>query len=581
MYIVNPLNPDILTDGERYTLEQKLKKLLVDEDCFIYVQPIINELKPDFIVIGKKFGVLIIEVKDWDDDYIQSANPNYVISKTNKKYRNPISQVNHYSSIVHSKLNGIEEFFDSNGNLIIPISMAIFYVNLSESSIDKHLNLTHENISIYDKRSLRQLSLSELIVNVNNPLSDDEIKAVRGVLFPEITIPNEHLNFNDELSSISNIRALDYEQEEFAKKIPNGHYMVSGIPGSGKTVMLLSRALHLAQRHDQYKILIITYTKALSNKLKHQLNVKLKEMHVTERMLDRIEIKTFHKLCFDLVGKPKHTQERQNEDYYNEFWPKEAIMAVKNNPLYDAVLVDEYQDFHADWFTLCRDICKKNDNNDENLFFAGDRLQRIYDVTWSSYKEIGINIHGGGRSKLLKTPYRTNQNHLDFALQFLSLDDSLSKDINKFYEMNDINNFSMYKNNIDIVNGTTSSLLKYIQKLIVELDIMPEDILILCHRTYEPNEILKMLPSHINSMFVSGKDPIKGKGLITTYHSSKGLEAKYCILFKIDEFEMNKKNRCLLYVGMTRASKKLIVHYAYDKGFAEEITNMLSAAEVV
>ncbi|MGH1410322.1 MAG: nuclease-related domain-containing protein, partial [Aeromonas sp.] len=123
MYIVNPLNPDILTDGERYTLEQKLKKLLVDEDCFIYVQPIINELKPDFIVIGKKFGVLIIEVKDWDDDYIQSANPNYVISKTNKKYRNPISQVNHYSSIVHSKLNGIEEFFDSNGNLIIPISM--------------------------------------------------------------------------------------------------------------------------------------------------------------------------------------------------------------------------------------------------------------------------------------------------------------------------------------------------------------------------------------------------------------------------------------------------------------------------
>lgn len=578
MYIVNPLNPDILTDGERYTLEQKLRKILSEEDCYIYVQPIINELKPDFIVIGKNFGILIIEVKDWDDDYLQSVNSNYVTSKTNKKYKNPISQINHYSSIVHSKINSVEEFFDSAGNQTIPVTLAIFYVNLTETSIEKHPHLTHKNVSIYEKRILRQLSFSDLIGNVNIVLSESEVTAIRGILFPEITIPNEKLNTHDELLSISNVRALDYEQEEFAKKIPNGHYMVSGIPGSGKTVMLLSRALHLAQRYSQYKILIVTYTKALSNKLKHQLTLKIKEMQITEQVLDNIEIKTFHKLCYDLVGRPEHTKERQNENYFNEFWPKEAISAVKNNPLYDAVLVDEYQDFHADWFTLCRDVCKKNDNNDENLFFAGDRLQRIYDVTWSSYKEIGINIHGGGRSKLLKTPYRTNQNHLDFALQFLSLDDSLSKDINNFYEMNDINNFSMYKSNIDIVDGTTQSLLNYIRTLVFDLYINPEDILILCHRKHEPGEILKMLPSHISDMFVSGKEPISGKGLITTYHSSKGLEAKYCILFKVDEFEVDKRNRCLMYVGMTRASEKLVVHYEYDKGFASEVKNLLSVA---
>ena len=210
--------------------------------------------------------------------------------------------------------------------------------------------------------------------------------------------------------------------------------MVSGIPGSGKTVILLSRALHLAQNYDNYKIVILTYTKALANKLKNQLSLKSREMQLSKCVEDRIEIKHFHKLCYDLVGYNKKISLQNPEYYFNELWPKEAINALKNrSAYYDAVLVDEYQDFHVDWFELCKAICKKNNDGQENLFFAGDRLQRIYDVTWNSYKEIGINIVG--RSRLLKTPYRTNQNHLDFALKFLSLNENLSKDIGNFYEI--------------------------------------------------------------------------------------------------------------------------------------------------
>lgn len=67
MKVINPTEIELLTQGERYTLEQKLKKIFSDEDCYIYIQPTINSLRPDFIVIGKNIGVIIIEVKDWDD----------------------------------------------------------------------------------------------------------------------------------------------------------------------------------------------------------------------------------------------------------------------------------------------------------------------------------------------------------------------------------------------------------------------------------------------------------------------------------------------------------------------------------
>ena len=449
----------------------------------------------------------------------------------------------------------------------------VFYVNLSQEATDEFTHLLDDMVKTFHKKDLRTLTIDELIGNESLSLNNKDLTAIRGVLFPEISIPNVIEIDPDECLNVNDIRALDKEQEEFAKKVPNGHYMVSGIPGSGKTVMLLTRAIHLAQSNKDFNIIILTYTKALSNKLKNQLKSKAMEMQMPSGIVNRIEIKHFHKLCYDLVGSPVQPKDRKNENFYNEFWPKEAIRAVKNKPKYDAVLVDEYQDFHTDWFELCKEICKK-ESGSENLFFAGDRLQRIYDITWTSYKEIGINIQG--RSKLLKTPYRTNPNHMDFALKFLSLDEALAKDVSNFYEIEKINSFSKIENSIDTLHGSVAKIPNYIKHLNIKLGIPEEDILVLCHSKYECENILNSLPLDLKSKFITGKDPVDHKGLITTYHSSKGLEAKYCILTKIEKFDTNKKNRTLMYVGMTRASERLTIHYETIDGFVENIVEMLN-----
>ena len=572
MNVINPINTDKLTDGEKYTLDQKLKKILAEDECFIYVQPLINGLKPDFILIGKTFGIIIIEVKDWSDNYIESANPQ-IVTCDSKKYKNPNSQVKMYENIITSKLSGVVDFIDDQGVLEIPILPVVFYVNLSQEITDKFTHLLNNEVKSFNKKELRSLTNEELLGNKKLSLTNKDLTAIRGVLFPEISIPSIKEVDPDEYVSVNDIRALDKEQEEFAKKVPNGHYMVSGIPGSGKTIMLLTRAIHLAQSNEDFNVIILTYTKALSNKLKNQLRSKAIEMQIPIGIVNRIEIKHFHKLCYDLVGSPIQPKERKNENFYNEFWPKEAIRAIKNKPKYNAVLVDEYQDFHTDWFELCKEICKK-ENGSENLFFAGDRLQRIYDITWNSYKEIGINIQG--RSKLLKTPYRTNPNHIYFALKFLSLDEALVKDISNFYEIEKINSFSKIENSIDTLHGSIEKIPNYIQHLNIKLDIPEEDILILCHSKYECDNIFNSLPLELKSKFITGKDPVDHKGLITTYHSSKGLEAKYCILTKIEKFDANKKNRTLMYVGMTRASERLTIHYETTGDFVEEISSMLN-----
>jgi hypothetical protein len=573
MRIINPIEVELLTQGERYTLDQKLKKLLSDEECYIYVQPTLNNLKPDFIVIGKSFGVLIIEVKDWSEDFINTVNQT-IVSCVNGKFKNPISQVETYENIILSKLSGVLDFIDNDGYLKVNVKKLVFYTNLSEEYLCLTPELTSNTVSTFERKKLRTLTLSELIIDTQKVLSDVEILTIRSVLFPEIVISTEKYQ-KDEFIEIKDVKALDYEQEEFAKKVPNGHYMVSGIPGSGKTVILLSRALHLVQSYDNHNVLVLTYTKALANKLRHQLSLKASEIHISESEKNRIKITHFHKLCYDMIGFNKKLSDQYGDVYYNELWPKEVITGLKGKSgFYDSVLVDEYQDFHIDWFELCKSICKKNEDGQENLFFAGDRLQRIYDITWSSYKEIGINIQG--RSKLLKTPYRTNQSHLDFALKFLANNEVLAKDIRNFYELEKPNSFSNNCNTIDLIDGGASSVSIYVTKLVNSLDVRPEDILILCHTNYECKEMFGIFPDNIKCHFESGKEPLKGKGLVTTYHSSKGLEAKYCILYKVDKFEVEKNNRTLMYVGMTRASEKLIINYDRNNKFASEIIDLLN-----
>jgi hypothetical protein len=58
---------------------------------------------------------------------------------------------------------------------------------------------------------------------------------------------------------------------------------------------------------------------------------------------------------------------------------------------------------------------------------------------------------------------------------------------------------------------------------------------------------------------------------ITTYHSSKGLECKVCILLNVD----NLCDKKLLYVGMTRASKKLCIH-SFSSGGGKVFKELLS-----
>ena len=93
-------------------------------------------------------------------------------------------------------------------------------------------------------------------------------------------------------------RALDYPWEKWIvflhpeqRKLVQGEYggpvKVSGSAGTGKTVVALHRAAHLARTHEHSRVLLTTLTKPLANTLQSKLNILLAH---EPRLSERIDV---------------------------------------------------------------------------------------------------------------------------------------------------------------------------------------------------------------------------------------------------------------------------------------------------
>ncbi|MCQ1534867.1 AAA family ATPase [Methanosarcina sp. KYL-1] len=559
---VIPSNYFELTRGEE-RVANKIRSLYhkIDRECYLYVQPRLRELNPDFILIDSYKGVCIIEVKDWILNRMEKMNRVEVTFKSGKCGENPVAKTNEYFNCAKDLFEKYQVLLDETGALKFKVYSRVIFTSIDSGEIDaSDLNtvLYQPPTRCLTSDRLRNLAIEDLFGTETSYLGSVTTSVIRAALFPEIKIQSRQhqlLEFDDELAEIRNtIKALDSEQEKFAKRIPYGHYMVSGVPGSGKTVILLARAIFLLKEHPDWKIKIITFNRSLANRMKNRFKALYNDLHLMGLHYENISISTFHKLAMDTacVAAPLNP----GPDFWEKELPQKAL--EKARPKYDSILIDEYQDFYDDWLKLCLALCKKREYNgivSENLFLAGDRLQSIYNPNEHTWKSLGVNIMG--RSKLLKHSYRSGKSHIDLALDFLMSDGSMKREVEKFYEGREgIENEQASENYIEFLEGDREAINALLNELLLELKYDPEEVLVLVPTNAEAERLYFGLDPFLKSKSLVTKDIVPGKVIITTYHSSKGLECKACVLINVNRIRDKK----LLYVGMTRASQRLYIH---------------------
>ncbi|AYL96174.1 RecQ family ATP-dependent DNA helicase [Mucilaginibacter celer] len=206
---------------------------------------------------------------------------------------------------------------------------------------------------------------------------------------------------------------LSHTQLAIIKDKDAKHVAVAAGPGSGKTRVLVHKLASLFFMEDvkHEQLLMLTFSREAATEFKKRL-IKL----IGNAAL-RIEIKTFHSYCFDLLGKIGSLEK-------SDQILKQAIKKIRNsevevNRITKTVLViDEAQDMDSDEFDLVRALMEQND--EMRVIAVGDDDQNIYEFRGASskYLEEFITVNRAARHELIEN-YRSKSNLVSFSNQFV------------------------------------------------------------------------------------------------------------------------------------------------------------------
>ena len=209
------------------------------------------------------------------------------------------------------------------------------------------------------------------------------------------------------------MRVMDLQQEQLARSIGQGHRVIHGVAGSGKTLILGYRAEHLAKACTR-PILVLCFNRPLAQKLKHWMEIK--------GLADKVKVHNFHSWCYRQLT-AYHIPLPENcggPDVFSDDLVDAVIREVDRKLIpsgqYDAVMIDEGHDFRAEWFKLVVQMVNPQSNS---LLVLYDDAQSIYDTKRNgrfSFK--GVGIQAQGRTTILRINYRNTDEILSFAAEF-------------------------------------------------------------------------------------------------------------------------------------------------------------------
>ena len=268
-------------EGELYLLEF-LNKVL-DDTFEVYFNPYMNGDRPDVIIMKKRQGVMIIEVKDWNlDSYELDEKKNWKVKNHKDEFtiKSPISQVLkykenlfdlHIEKLLEQKIRDIRNFKI--------VSCAVYFHNASQKKIEDLLvnpfnddrnyqKFLKYNIDLIGRDSLNNDDFIKILKKrylISNNLSafftDDIYKSIKRFISPTIHMKEEGkgLNYSEQQLKII------YDRNRTQIR-------VRGVVGSGKTTVLAARAVELYKK-TKGEILILTFNITLRKFIRDKKNI--------------------------------------------------------------------------------------------------------------------------------------------------------------------------------------------------------------------------------------------------------------------------------------------------------------------
>ncbi|MFJ7664855.1 3'-5' exonuclease [Lysinibacillus sp. NPDC097162] len=606
------------TTGERL-LFRTLKEYLPD-DYIVYYEPEILGRRPDFVILGPDLGIIVLEVKDYTKNTLMQINQDTWMIRSTKgeqtTVKSPYKQAKDFMFHICDTLKKDKSLVQLEGKyqfkLKFPCGAGTVFTRMTQcdfiendlySVVEPNFCLTRDEIDP-DYEGFSEENLFEKIINMfsmpfrlKESLTPEDINRIRYHLFPEVRISaefKEPIPYQDQLLlSLHDIKTMDLHQEKLAKQIGDKNRLIRGVAGSGKTLVLAARAKLLAKQHPDWKILILCYNISLARAIEQMI---FHMMHTPDSLFEfdfsnntdgfkpqkhHIEVRNFHAF----LKQDLKTEEGKIQLLLEKMEKGEVIL-----PKYDAIMIDEGQDFESEWFKLVANLLNPDTMS---LLLVEDRAQSIYKRTRSYIQDTGLSFQG--RSKVLSINYRNTAQIVKFAWDFYQ-------------------HFSVLKNKVvskeingEIIapqstrrKGDEPAIIRrnnffeearivalQIQKLHIERKIPYHEILILYRvKKSKGQDYVAILQQQLSEIgipyywiaesavskraFEREEESVK----ISTIDSSKGLDFQVVFMVNLDNTpwyleEDVEQEVARLYIGMTRAKQYLCLSYSGDSVYTQ------------
>lgn len=384
-------------------------------------------------------------------------------------------------------------------------------------------------------------------------------------------------NWGHEIKQLRNRRPLfSAEQVRLIEKnIGEGHRLVRGVAGSGKSLILTAWAVKLMHGNPSHKVLITYFNKGMKILLSSMVETAARELDplAADRILRQVTITHAHRV-------------------------------TKGKPAFDAVFVDEAQDMEADTLRGLYDSCRVTTKGMKNFILFADDSQNIYGK--KTLDELRAVLPAGldfrGRSDVLRETYRSTQTILSLAVN-LALDPKNvyglgASRLLEYMRVAELAQEGLLIRPEDSTDGaysvcyteregvptrylrtanekvTLARLVKEIKRLVAEEGLSLGDMLVVTVK--RPERVASALNAagiKAKAFGGGGEDPLGMPGAgadfvrCTTVHTSKGHESPVSVFLWPEELEginfmdipgatdadYERIRRCMLYVSISRA----------------------------
>lgn len=414
------------TEGE-WTLLCFLGDVL-DDSYEVYYNPYLNGDRPDVLIMREGNGVMVIEVKDWNlDNFTLNEKKKWVYSPNGAVVKSPLDQVLKYKNnlfdlhidkLLEKRINDFRHFRI--------VSCAVYFHCASQNKVEnlivnpykedrKYQDFLKYNIELIGRNGLNPSRFEQMLQKwylgkkQHSFLFTEELYGnFKRILSPTVHMKAQGTPFNYSKKQKEIIYSKTLEQR------------IKGVFGSGKTTVLAARAVQAYKRalarNNNPRILILTFNITLKNFI-HDKLMRVDETFPVENFI----IINYHQfinaelnnLNVEIVVPKDYPKDMIGEYLEQNYYSNVKLFDVHQSRIvkYDAVLIDEIQDYHRPWMEIIKNYFR--DTEGDYVLF-GDVKQNIYRQPVSQ-KDVVTNVRGVNE---LKYCYRSDFKVRDLAQSF-------------------------------------------------------------------------------------------------------------------------------------------------------------------